>query len=74
MKKNYRKLNFTGANKTDYDFTEYRSLKELFKAIYYRNLTIEEADGKQEEFDATFGALEIYVPKIPKYAEKKTFN
>ena len=35
---NYRKLNFRGGNKVDYDFSEYRSLKELFKAIYYRNI------------------------------------
>ena len=33
---NYRKLNFTGGNKADYDFSEYRSLKELFKTIYYK--------------------------------------
>ena len=35
---NYRKLKFRGGNKVDYDFSEYRSLKELFKAIYYRNI------------------------------------
>ena len=33
---NYRKLNFTGGNKANYDFSEYRSLKELFKTIYYK--------------------------------------
>ena len=41
---NHRKLNFTGGNKVDYDFNEYRSLKELFKAIYYENITVENAE------------------------------
>ena len=41
---NYRKLNFTGGNKVDYDFSECRSLKALFKAIHYRNITIEKAE------------------------------
>ena len=31
---NYKKLNFRGGSNADYDFSEYRSLKELFKAIY----------------------------------------
>ena len=38
------KLNFTWCNKVDYDFSEYRSLKKLFKAIYYRNIKIEKAE------------------------------
>ena len=37
---NYMKLGFRGGNNVDYDFSEYRSLKEIFKAIYYRNTTI----------------------------------
>ena len=47
---NCRKLNFRGGNNVDYDFSEY--LKELFKAIYHRNVTIEKAERIQEEFDA----------------------
>ena len=57
---NYRKLNFTGGNKADYDFSEYRSLKELFKAIYYRNITIEKAERIQEEFNAIIDILKNY--------------
>ena len=37
---------------------KYRSLLELFKAIYYRNITIEKAERMQQEFDAIIGALE----------------
>ena len=32
---NYKKLDFTGGNKKDYDFTNFSSLRELFRAIYY---------------------------------------
>ena len=31
---NYKKHNFAGGNKADYDFSDYRSLLEFFKAIY----------------------------------------
>ena len=65
---NYRKLNFTGDNKVDYDFREYRSLKKLFKSIYYRNITIEKAERIQEELDAIIG---VYKPKKTKYKENK---
>ena len=60
---NYKKLRFTGGNKVDYNFSDYRSLKELFKAIYYRNHSIEKAERIQDEFDGVFDALEIYAPK-----------
>ena len=41
---NYRKLRFKRDKKLDFDFTDYVSLKQLFKAIYYRNLAIEDAE------------------------------
>ena len=64
---NYNKLNFKGGNNVDFDFSEYGS----FKAIYYRKITIEEAERIQEEFDAIHGALKNYKPKRPKYNENK---
>ena len=45
---NYKKLSFTGGNNIDYDFSEYKSLKELFKAIYYRNVNTREAERIQK--------------------------
>ena len=60
---NYRKLYFKGDNNSEYDFTEYRPLLEFFKAIYYRNISIKEAEVIQEEFDAIIGALKEYKPK-----------
>ena len=32
---NYKKLGFRGGNNKDYDFTNFSSLRELFRAIYY---------------------------------------
>ena len=68
---NYKRLIFTGGNKVDYDFSGYRSLKELFKAIYYRNVRIKKVEKIKEEFDATINALNKYKPKRPKYTDDK---
>ena len=52
---NYKKLYFKGGrNNLDYDFSEYRSLKELFKAIYYRNIRIEKAERIRDEFNGVW--------------------
>ena len=34
--------------------------KELFKGLYYRKITIEEAEREQDEFNAIIGVLEDY--------------
>ena len=68
---NYQKLYLKGGNNNEYDFIDYRSLKELFKATYHRKITIEDAEEIQEEFDGAYGALEIYRAIKPKYVEKK---
>ena len=60
---NYKKCNFKRGNTVDYDFSEYRSLKELFKAIYYRNIRIEKTERLQGEFDAIIGVLNLYGPR-----------
>ena len=63
----YRKLKVTGGNKNMYDFSDYKIFKELFKDLYYRNMTIDEAERKQDEFDAVSGALSEYSPRDKKY-------
>ena len=68
---NYKKLYLKGGNNSEYDFRDYKSLKEFFKAIYYTKITIEEAEAMQEEFNAVIGALEIYKPKKSKYYQLK---
>ena len=60
---NYQKLHLKGGNNAEYDFSNYRSLKDFFKAIYYTKITIEETEAIQEEFNAVIAALEIYKPK-----------
>ena len=54
---NYKKLK--GGSNSEYDFSDYRSLKEFFRAIYYTKITIEESEAIQEEFDAVTGVLTI---------------
>ena len=47
----YRKLKITDRNKTTYDFSDYKTFKELFRDLYYRNMSVDEAEGKQDKFD-----------------------
>ena len=48
-----------------------KNLKELFRDLYYRKLSINEAERKQDKFDAIIGALENYTSKSDKYIEAK---
>ena len=54
----YKWLCFKSSHASEFDFREYNSLKELFKAIYYRNLKIEYAERKEEEFIVVLDALD----------------
>ena len=56
----YQKLYLNRGNNVEYDFSDYRSLKEFFKAI-------------QEESDGVFGALKIYGARKTEYVKKKVF-
>ena len=52
---NYKKLYFKGGNNFEYEFADYRSLLEFFKAIYYRKNTIDEPERIQEVSDGVYG-------------------
>ena len=54
---NYKKLYSKGGNNLDYDFSGYRSLKELFKAICNRNIRVEKAERVKDGFNGVYGAL-----------------
>ena len=54
-----------------HDFSDYKTFKELFSDLYYRNMTIDEAEENQNEFDGVFGALSIYSAKKKEYIEAK---
>ena len=63
----YRKLKIRGGNNVDYDFSDYKTFKELFRDLYYGNITIDEAESKQEEFNVVLHLLKRYSPKHDKY-------
>ena len=44
----YRKLKLRGGNNTDYDFSDYKTFKELFRNLHYKRITIEEAEREQD--------------------------
>ena len=67
----YRKLKITGGNETTYAFSAYKTFKELFRDLYYRNMTINKAERKQEEFDGVIGVLSAYFTKREEYVEAK---
>ena len=64
-----RKLKFTGSNNTTYDFSDYKTFKEFFRNIYYRNMSMEEAGRKKDEFDRML--LSRYLPREEKYIKAK---
>ena len=69
---NYRKLGFRGGNNKDYDFTNFSSLRELFRAIYYGEILIPAAEREQDDFDDRFELLKNYKPrKNSKYYKLK---
>ena len=48
---NYKKLSFRGGNNEDYDFTNFSSLRELFRTIYYGEMLMPGAEREQNNYD-----------------------
>ena len=44
-------------NNMTYDFSDYKTLKELFRDLYYRKMTINEAERKQDKCGALVSVL-----------------
>ena len=55
----------------NYDFSDYKTFKELFRDLYYRTITIHEAKSKQEEFNVVLHLLKRHIPKHDKYVTLK---
>ena len=55
----------------EYDFSDYKTFKELFRDLYYRRVTIDEAESKQEEFNVVLHVLKEYNPRHDKYVTLK---
>ena len=55
----------------EYDFSDYKTFKELFRDLYYRTVTIDEAESKQEEFNIVSQHLKEYNPEHDQYVTLK---
>ena len=67
----YRKLKIRGGNNVDYDFSDYKTFKELFRDLYYKETTIDDVERKQDEISAVIAVLKNYAPRDNKYVEAK---
>ena len=67
----YKKLIITDGSKVTYDFSDYKAFKDLFRDLYFKNMTIDDAEMKQDEFNSILGVLSNYTPKAQKYIEAK---
>ena len=67
----YRKLKIIGGNIVDYDFSDYKTFKELFREFYYKKTSIDYVERKQDEITGVMGALKAYAPRGNKYVEAK---
>ena len=67
----YRKLKIRGGNNVDYDFSDYKTFKELFRDLYYKKITIDDVEAKQYEFNTVINALENYITRNNIYVEAK---
>ena len=54
-----------------YDFSDYKTFKKFFRNIYYRNMSINEAERKQDEFDVLLNALSRCSARNEKYIMAK---
>ena len=67
----YRKLKIRGGNNVDYDFSDCKTFKELFRDLYYKEITIDDVEAKQYELDTVINASENYIPRNNKYVDAK---
>ena len=54
----------------EFNFRDYKSIKEFFKDIYYKKFSIKEAESMQEEFSVVLTALEKYKTRDSEYNNK----
>ena len=66
-----RKLIIRDGNNITYDFSNFKTFKELFRDLYYKKITINDAEMRQNEFNLKVDALNNYIPRSPKYVEVK---
>ena len=59
----YRKLIIRGGNNVMYDFSDYKTFNKLYRDLYYKNMTRNDAEMKQNKFNLIRDALNNYCPK-----------
>ena len=64
-------LKIRGGNNVTYDFSGYKTFKELFRDLYYRKMTIDESESKQEYFNAVLVVLNKYTARDQKHIKAK---
>ena len=67
----YRKLTIRGGNNVTYDFSDFKTFSELFKDLRFEKMIIDDAEMKQDEFNAKLNVLSNYNSKIQKYNDAK---
>ena len=67
----YRKLIIRGGNNVTYDFSDFKTFNELFWDLYYKKMTINDAEIRQNKFNSKRDVLDNYSPKDKKYIEAK---
>ena len=68
----YRKLKFRDGSNTYHDFIGCKLFKELFRDLYYKKMSINNAERKQDQFNAIIGILiDGYKRRIDKYIDLK---
>ena len=65
----YKKLKIIGGNKVTYDFSDYKTFKELFRDLYFKKRTIDDAEIKQDESNSIL--LSNYTQKLKNILRQK---
>ena len=60
---NHKRFSFKRDKNLVFDFRDYRYLTELFRDVYYKKFTTEEAERRLDEFAAILSALKKIQPK-----------
>ena len=64
-------MKITDGNNVTYDFSDYKTFKELYRDLYYKKITTDDADHVPDKFNSNLVVLSNYTPKAQKYIEAK---
>ena len=68
---NYKKLIIRGGKNVTYNFSDFKTFNEFFRDLYYKKMTINDAEIRQNKFNSKRDALDNYSPRVPEYIEAK---